>query len=265
MPTTWLVQETRNPSDTVLAIKRACEEQRLPFEFVPVTPFSTEIPSIAAKPPFVFYGYTTLILNAYRDKKLRNGVFFDPKSFTPSAYQANWGERLLNTFQFETMHNLAGHWRKYPDRQYFLKPDDDLKRFTGGVMDGREFLTWYDGFKDITDTSVRSDTTVAFCSPIHDITAEFRVVLVDGKGIAASAYRPRVDYYVPRDLIDFAEEVSAVWQPAPIYVLDIAYCGDNDEMRIVEANCFNGSNFYNANASNIVRAVSLYQEAAIDR
>src|SRR5207302_742154 len=64
---------------------------------IKVIPFSEELPDIPpVAPPFVFYGYSTLITNAWRSSNWRSGVFYDPELFTLEQYALRYGDRYLN-------------------------------------------------------------------------------------------------------------------------------------------------------------------------
>ena len=261
--TTWLVEQARNPTETVRAIERACREQNLPLAWVPQVPFAPEIPDIDAAFPFVFYGYTTLIVNAWRDARFRRGVFYDPDAFCPSAYQTHWGsENMVTPFAFAPLSALHLWWSANPGARLFVKPNDDLKRFSGGIMTFAEFEPWFGHVKNL-EGDVSSDTVVAYAPPAPNLGPEFRVFMVEGKAVAASSYLPHGGVPPPSEVLKYAEARACDWQPAPVFVLDVAYLiGETkSSLRIVEANCFNGSAFYRADAGAIVRAVSACQAA----
>ena len=268
--TTWLVQQTRNPTETVRAIERVCGEQNLPFQFVPQIPFSRELPDLPnVAPPFVFYGYTTLILNAYQSPLWRSGVFYDPANFRPFAYQSQWGhDQMVSPFQFVPLRELRIWWSSgHTGEPLFLKPDDDLKRFSGGVMNYAEFDEWYSRLETGNDEdAVSPETHVAYASPAAEMGPEFRVFLVEGRAVAASSYLPHGGLAVPPEVVEYAEARANIWQPAPVFVLDVAYIAGEGEssLRVVEANCFNGSAFYRADVGAIVWQVSRYQQATCE-
>ena len=80
---TWILQKNLTNEKVFEAIKATLEADNLPYQEVLLIPFSDEAPVV--KPPFeglVFYGSTTLILNAWKNPDLRHGVFFDPARFS---------------------------------------------------------------------------------------------------------------------------------------------------------------------------------------
>jgi len=69
----------------------------------------------------------------------------------------------------------------------------------------------------------------------------------------------RQDKYVPDHVLCFAEETAKIWRPDDVYVMDV--CETDDDLKIVEFNCFNASGFYNCNVGQIVRKVSCFVES----
>ena len=263
MSVSWLVQSNiARTSSTVEAIRDACVEQQLPLHEIDVIPFSTEMPEMPEiEGRFILYGYTTLLLNAFKDPKWRKGVFFDPERFKPSQYQKFYRDDYLNhdtkimqirDFALECLDNFE------PDREFFIKPNDDLKQFTGGIMTAKAFYDWYDVFKDIHDGNVKPSTEIAIATPKH-IEMEFRVVIVDGKCIACCQYLPKPHPWAHPTIMAFAERQAARYAPASVFVMDIA-THNWGHMAVIECNCFNGSGFYVMDVDEIVRYVTNFVE-----
>ena len=59
---------------------------------------------------------------------------------------------------------------------------------------------------------------------------------------------------LPGIVVSFAHEVTALFQPAPVFVLDVAAVGDR--LAVVEFNGFNSAGFYASDVERIVRDVS---------
>ncbi|HRI65567.1 MAG TPA: ATP-grasp domain-containing protein [Polyangium sp.] len=258
MRTTWIVQTNVEPESTSpAALRRACAAEQLPFYAVSVIPGSATLPKLPSiDGPVVFHGRTTLILRAFEHPKWRRGVFFDPEQFQHRAYVHAYGERMLNAdAQILSWEKLL-HLPLAPDEFVFLKPNDDLKHFTGGVLRFSECADLYDALRrsarPITPTS-----EVVLGKPF-EIDAEWRLFVVNGEVVTGSMYRPSGDSYVPRELVEFAQKAAADWMPASVFVLDVART--NQSWKIVECNCFNGSRFYAADVEHLVRRVSAFQE-----
>ena len=262
MVCTWIVQDNLNPTvgrNTLDLLAREVAEAGRDLVRVKVTPFSEQLPELPeVERPFVFYGYSTLITNAWRSPRWRSGVFFDPALFTPAQYALHYGERYLNSGgEILTFAELDS--RSYDDeRRLFLRPNNDLKKWTGSVMTFGEFRAWFAGFADDLELAVNAASSLQ-CAPIQHIVVEYRIFLLDGMAVAHSQYQPTARAWVPHEVIAFAEECAEVWMPTPVAVMDIARL--ETELKLLELNCFNGSGFYLADVRSIVRNVSAYLEA----
>jgi hypothetical protein len=258
MPTTWVVQTNVEPESTSPRLLRhACAVEQRPFYEISVRPGSASLPEMPIiDGPVVFHGRTTLILRAYEHPKWQRGVFFDPARFQHRAYATAYGNRLLNAnARIVTWEEFLRESRDSEER-IFLKPNDDLKRFTGGIFSFAECFKLYEQLRSRSQPI--SPTSEVVVGKPYEIDAEWRLFIVDGQVVSGSMYRPSGDAYIPPDLILFAEDIVSQWMPADVFVLDVARV--EQMWKIVECNCFNGSRFYMADVERIVRAVSEHQE-----
>lgn len=258
MRTTWVVQTNVEPeSMSPSALRHACAVEQRPFREISIIPGAAALPEMPTiDGPVVFHGRTTLILRAFEHPQWQRGIFFDPKHFQHRAYAAAYGNRLLNAdAEIMTWEEFVGQSRA-PEERVFLKPNDDLKRFTGGIFSFAECLTLYKRLRS-SARPIEPTSEVVISKPC-EIDAEWRLFIVDGQIVSGSMYRPSSDAYLPDDLVAFAEQAVSQWMPASVFVLDVARV--EGTWKIVECNCFNGSRFYTADVCQIVRAVSKYQE-----
>lgn len=258
--TTWILQNKLGGAYSTLdALKQACAEVDRPFVEVAVVPFNEEPPDIPpVQAPFVFYGYTTLILSVYSSERWRQGVFFNPEAFRPESYRRHYGDLYLNAdLQLMTFAELDA-LEFSPEARIFLRPNDDCKRWSGQVMTFEAFREWFRGFRNMADLPVNAQSPLIY-SPAKEILSEWRIFLVEGRCVGASLYQPTANPFVPREVIDFAESAAKIWTPVPVVVVDVAKTADG-LFRIVELNCFNGCGFYAADVAAIVRSVSRYLE-----
>ncbi len=241
-------------------LRQACTIEQRPFCEISVLSGSASLPEMPPiNGPVVFHGRTTLILRASEHPKWRHGIFFDPMRFQHRAYAAAYGDQLLNADArivsweefFSESHN--------PEELIFLKPNDDLKRFTGGMLSFAECFTLYQRLRSMSKP-IAPTSEIVVGKP-REVDAEWRLFIVDGQVVSGSMYRPSGDPYIPHDLVLFAESAASQWVPASVFVLDVARV--EQAWKIVECNCFNGSRFYMADVSWIVRAVSEHQERTI--
>jgi len=260
MRTAWIVQTNVEPESTSPgALRRACLAEEFPFHEVSVLRGSATLPELPAiEGPVVFHGRTTLILRAFEHPKWRRGVFFDPEHFQHRSYVQAYGERMLNADARILSWERLLHEPREPDELVFLKPNDDLKHFTGSVLRFSECANLYGDLRR-AGRPIAPTSEVVLGRPT-EVDAEFRLFLVDGEVVTGSMYRPSGDPSLPRELVDFAQEAASQWMPASVFVLDVARA--DRAWKIVECNCFNGSRFYAADVERLVRRVSEHQERA---
>jgi hypothetical protein len=107
--------------------------------------------------------------------------------------------------------------------------------------------------------SFTADTLVSI-SPVQNLNAEYRFFVVGGKVIDGSLYRicgqGLCQPVTKPDIFEAAQEKADIWLPHPNCVMDIAIV--DDEMKLVEFNCINGSGFYYNDINKIVGALSEY-------
>lgn len=259
MRTSWIVQTNVEPeSPSPAALRRACAATERPFHEVAVIAGSAALPDLPRiEGPVVFHGRTTLILRALEHPIWRRGVFFDPAHFQHRAYVAGYGDDMLNAdAQILSWEDLLREPRA-PGEVMFVKPNDDLKYFTGEVLRYSECIDLYRTLRR-SARPVEPTSEIVVGRPC-EVDAEWRLFVVDGVIVTGSMYRPSGDPGLPDELIRFARRAIARWTPASVFVLDIARV--EGFWKIVECNCFNGSRFYSADVERLVTAVSEHQEA----
>jgi len=206
--------------------------------------------------PFVFYGRTSLILGAYNDAYWKNGVFFNPEAFSPEQYLKNWGDKMLNADARMCVLKDVDSLPYVANDQIFVRPNDDLKFFTGGVMSFEQLVSMKHNATNSTDEPINLNTVVVVSSP-KEITAEWRLFMIGDNLVTGSQYLPKTSSHIPAEVITFASHSAKEWSPAEVFVMDIALLS-NGQLKIIECNCFNGSGFYDSDLTRIVRQVSLY-------
>src|SRR5688572_7130858 len=94
----WVIQQNLIRVETLDNFRQAFQEYKINYEEVFVIPFSEDLPTLKHPEAFnIFYGSTTLMLNAYKHPIQRKGVFFDPNRFQMATYLAKWPGYLLNS------------------------------------------------------------------------------------------------------------------------------------------------------------------------
>ncbi len=136
----------------------------------------------------------------------------------------------------------------------FVRPDSPLKPFSGRQLaassvslEALDYGYYYD-----------DEHLPVVVSSAKQIGPEWRFVLADGEVIASCEYgadRRARGTGVPQAAHDLAQQVAtADWQPAPMYILDIAHVGGSP--RVMELNPFSGADLYHCDADAVVRAAT---------
>lgn len=253
MTVAWVVQTNVEAESTSPALlRRACAELKLPFHEVAVTRGQPELPDFPnAGDPVVFHGRSTLIQRAAGHPLWHKAVFFSPERFRHDAYVAGYASAMLNAHArlLSVDQLLASNY--HPSAPLFVRPADDSKAFTGRSLRFSECERLF--------CELQTSALEVVVGEAYEIDAEYRLFLVDAKVVGGSMYRPSAEPTLPDELIQFAERAAQNWTPAPVFVMDVARV--DRTWKIVECNCFNGSRFYEADVTAIVRAVSSLQAA----
>lgn len=252
----WAIQSNLVNADDVEKLLRGCQQHGQPAVTFETIPFSNQPPELDSDLPTVFYGSTGCMSNIGEAGKWNPGVFFDPELFSfPEWGRAYTGYCLNGEARQTTLAGLAAESQEL-ERLFFLRPIHDDKAFAGEVMTFAEIRKWVG---ELDQTVLSPCTPILVAEPVG-ISHEWRLFLVDGKVSTGSHYRTRqrFDVYagVPDEVIEFAEKLAGIWQPAPVFVLDVALSAD--QLYLVEINCFNSAGFYASDVAKLVGDVSRY-------
>jgi hypothetical protein len=171
-----------------------------------------------------------------------------------NKWREAWGQQLLNYDAYVCKFKDVEWW--YGD--FFIRPTNDGKDFSGLVTTWPEFVTWRKLTQDFPNDglTLNMDTEV-MVSPLKKIYSETRFFVVDGHIIAKSQYKlgRRVTYnaIVDEHVESYARWMIHEWTPDRAFVIDIADTPDG--CKIIECNTFNSSGFYACDVSAIVQAV----------
>lgn len=257
-------EEDQAPYVAALDATKAAHPDRMTWSYVKLVPFAGTIEPEADYGPVFPIGSTSM-LTASRRYGWTPGVIYDPDTFHFTAWRDNWGAANLINGEAEVCRfgRIPGVSKAWGDR-VFIRPAQDLKTFTGCVMDLPDLWAWQErvatGEKSIEAQELTSETPVII-APVKTITREWRTWIVDGKLVAYSQYAERGKRvrrrYTPWDVRRFAERLASYWQPAPAFVLDV---GEVDgRLGLVEINTINSSGIYDADMVSVYDAlVRLY-------
>ncbi len=283
----WLVQSTglRNRSDVEERIVRGLRAAHIPFRDFGIVPFTSSITGWDSFPTCVPFMYgsvkmlevltnqaidaTSIFVGAADEhaaslrKRLCDGLFWNREAFDQAQYakhsELKSAELLLNSDA--TLHSLAKIAYERFDFPMFAKPSNDLKLFSGGVIEAGQSLFDFVQRNQVTSRFlelVDTDEKIVIAS-VKEILSEWRFFVVDGKPVAWSQYmdhgqlKPSAE--VPEWIIDEAKWLAKVYQPADAFVMDICLLPSGD-VKIVEYNCINCSGSYHANFFHLAKALS---------
>lgn len=261
MKATWLVQTNLINEDLSAAIKAAAEKLGHKYVGAKIVPFEeTTEKGLTIEGDGVFYapvipyGSTSLIKMLSRSIALNDGLFFNQKNLKTSTWVAKLGERMLND-EACVIPLYAAAKLKTPET-WFMKPDDDLKDFTGSIVDAAGIEKFY---KEVASGGFMFDETIqVVLSKPKNLGWEWRLFMVKNEVISGSSYRLKdmlnQTKPVPDRVVQFAQETAAIWRPDDVYVMDV--CETDDGLKIVEFNCFNASGFYRCDVEKVVDRVS---------
>jgi len=236
--------------------------QPYPHQFVGMIPFSREITSDTpiVGNAYIPYGSTLLTTVASQENNWV-GLFFDLDTFNYSAALANRDD-MLNSDVMDLSIAIEKLEKMDPKELVFTRPSEDLKQFTGQVIEVGECAAW---FKDMmecqTSGSYKLDPTtqVVVCAP-QNIQAEFRWFVVGGKVVSGSMYRChnqlRSERMTKPEEFEEAQKLADKWLPSPCCVMDLALVGG--ELKVIEFNCINASGFYDNDIETIFKSLYNY-------
>lgn len=243
---TWVLQSNLMKKEDRREFIDAFKAVGVPYHVVQIAPFSPKLPNVKVQDPVVAYGTTTLIHNLMKKRIWNPGIFFTPENFRLDAWKRGWGDRVLN---FDSTVSTIG--KTDIEAPAFIRPLNDLKEFTGQVFTSAE---WFD-FKRNMREAWGTEITVA--TP-KTVMKEYRFVVVDKQVVGGSLYAEHgnlsLSLNVPNDVSNFVAELAKDWVPELVFVVDV--CETEFGLKVIECNCFNGSDFYAMPALPIVKSVS---------
>ncbi|MEO1514080.1 MAG: ATP-grasp domain-containing protein [Bacteroidota bacterium] len=256
----WVLQQNVINQTTLGQIKKALAKDGISFEEVKIIPFSDELPEIKESEALkIFYGSTTLVLNAHANGKYAEGIFYDKEVFSMKNYLEKWGAHMLNhdseilTFQ----EIVTGDFAK---EDWFVRPILDDKSFSGRVMSFQEITTLEASLVESNNPYLNEKTLVLISKP-KAIAKEWRHFIVDKEIVSSSRYAEFGHLStsasdVPVDLLKFVNDRCQEYVPNDVFVMDVALC--TGAYKIVECNCFNDTGFYRHDIEKIISVVNAY-------
>ena len=230
------------------------------YHIVRVVPFVHEIegkvPQISG--PVVVYG--SIGIQKLAEKHgWKPGVFTDPETFNYEAYRDALGDMLVNPDCVKMkLTEVMAYISENKLEDFFIKPNGDSKEFAGTLLAYEDFQTWLDNMNSIG--YLKDNDFDVVVSSAKKLGCEWRVVVVDGKISSSSLYRQYQRVMAERHIIPEVEEAvmkaHSMFDPAPVYVIDIAQVGD--EYKVIEYNTFNSAGMYACDVAKIIDDINTY-------
>lgn len=256
----WLLQFTDRKSDDVVKEVHALEALGIkPLFFGLIRTGEDTDPSweisgvcqedVGAEPFIIRAGVRTIKIAESIQPWLALGTHYTRQQFDQAFYNGlglplfNREAVILSRIQF---YNLDF------DSPMFIKPTEDLKAFSAGCLNAgetaQEYIQRNRHHHDI-------DCNKVMVAPLRDPVDEVRFVVLDGEVIAGSYYvinGKRIDQEIlslndGSEVCFLAKRYAKMYQPAQIFVMDLARVRSNSGYEIMEYNAFCASGLYAIN------------------
>jgi hypothetical protein len=259
----WILQDNLYNERNYTALVECLERMGIPFDVVKVLPFSSHLPWEERVIPQINPQGQVMVSGSVSLAKLGADRGWTPGSFHNlnhdyRVWREHLGEHLLNYDSIVCAYGEVPHvWD-----EFFIRPVEDTKTFSGGVYDWIEFDSWRHKVLELKETYTTLDEhTMVMMSPLKKIYREARFFVVDSKIATSSTYKIGTQVHatgeVPPSMTAYAEKIIQKWEPARAYVLDIALTDDEADgwNKVIEYNCINCSGFYDIDIQKFVMAI----------
>ena len=260
MNVTWIIQTNMGSASDIGQYVQAVKNSGANVIEVEHIPFSDEVPKIKVNGPIVVYGATSFISACSKDKILSKGIFGDSETLTYQNWAQHYNEMLLNSpdvVQLMTVGDFSEKAIKDDEELIFVRPQHDTKSLVGKVWTAKDFKQWCDVASTNVFAGVSKDTPIVV-GKTFGIDAEWRLVVVDGEVVTASQYYKRGKLFkergAPDEVIQFANDVIARWNPLPAYIIDI--CKSAGNCYIMEVQGFNSAGTYFCDMEKVARKLN---------
>jgi hypothetical protein len=263
----FLIQHNLMNAQQLEKIKTAVA--RFPHEFVGVIPFSHDITSENPIEGTDYIPYGSTLFTTLALERKWSGLYFDLENFSIERAIKHRGQDMMNRPIIVTANAAKNYLRKMPQEEIFIRPDLDLKHFSGQVIDSIECADWLEDAMSLPPESgsyaIDPEMLVCISTP-KKIKAEWRYFIVGGKVVSGSMYRchgqMKQEKVIESDVIYEAQGFADGWMPNKTCVMDLALyeCPSTglDKVGIIEFNCINSSGFYDNDVDAVFAALWEY-------
>lgn len=245
--------------EQLLKIKSALNSLNIPHKFIGVIPFSHEITSDEPLEGVNYLPYGSTLLTKLATEKNWVGCYFNLSKFTYEIWNYHRND-MLNDGVYTIDEAIEVLSNVEPDSHLFTRPCEDLKQFSGTVIQADECVAWFKDAKECASSGsyqLSGDTKVIISKP-KNILMEWRWFVVNSRVISGSIYRRNGQLFKQREtdqeVIDEAQRFATKWLPHKNCVMDLCLL-DTGELKVIEFNCINSSGFYENDVESVINAL----------
>jgi hypothetical protein len=264
MRPTWLI-EAGVYGDEVRPLLAEIRRQGMPAELVPhgaIRKGSAVViggRALAAGDCVIGYGTFPFARQIQLHHLWTPGAWCSQENLDCATYFAHFGRFLLNQ-RYNILPGVEAIRLRGWLFSVFGEGDEVFARPTGchKVFTGRRIAR--ESFADALSSTRYDPATLVVVAAPKPIAREWRLVVADGRVIAASQYAEEEERAVrpncPNEVVAFTQRMLAEvrWQPDPIFMVDV--CESAGELALVELNGFSCSWLYACDLESVVAAVA---------
>lgn len=231
------------------------EKNKIDYEFYRIVPFSHEIiPPLPKDKIIIPFGCIEFVQAILKNKEIDSRIIFDDIIFTNENCLNQWKSFCLNNnARIVSAKQIID---TFEEDEYFMRPIDDKKSFTGGVFKPSQIKKLMERYVGYENNEFKEDSKV-IVSKIKNIKREWRNIVIDGKIISSSLYRENGVHIekmgIPPDVEAFCRAALFVYNPAKAFVLDVCELEDGS-FAIVEFGCIHNCGFYQSDMPKVMEA-----------
>jgi hypothetical protein len=209
-----------------------------PHDFVGVIPKTKEVTANKQLIGNSYIPYGSTLFSLIALEKNWSGLHFDLDSFSMSVFIKNRND-MLNTQTILSKQDAIDYLNKNKDKVFFVRPDLDLKIFSGAVAIGVNAASL------IIKTNAKDEVKFLIAKP-QKIDAEYRWFIVNRRAVSGACYKLNGEscaiQIVSQQQKEAAQKLADKWLPNDCCVMDL--CLVENELKVIEFNCINASGFY---------------------
>lgn len=240
--------------DNFNKIKEFLDENNISNEIYQIIPFSHEIqPALPTDVTIVPFGCIEFVQAIRKLDNVTSVVFYDENIFTNENCLNQWKELCLN--HDAKIMSVKEAIDTLEDRQYFMRPIEDLKSFAGNLFEPGHLPSLLERYGGYENNTFNVQSKIIVSSP-KEIENEWRVFIVDGQVVSSSLYRKNRKFTeaggeIPVEMVEFCNKAIAIYCPDKAFAFDVCQL-DNGDFKIIEFGCIHNCGFYKADVKKVI-------------